>query len=118
MRDRKVQTAVRTKDGCSNIHIPWRIDVIGYRWYSKTMKAETVLDLVGGRIHGCAVSTFVVSKSDLVKSGLEFLQDLMNQGIKVSAIRCDNAAENIQCQYTAPGTPQQNGVLEQRFATL
>jgi transposase InsO family protein len=49
----------------------------------------------------------------------------------VDTIRCDNAPENkqleamikreklgIRFEYTAPATPQQNGVVERRFATL
>jgi len=49
----------------------------------------------------------------------------------VDHIRCDNAGENralesvcidkelgIVFDYTAPGTPQQNGVMERAFATM
>jgi transposase InsO family protein len=52
-------------------------------------------------------------------------------GRTVKFIRCDNAGENkalekaclkeglgIQFEYTAPGTPQQNGKVERKFATL
>ena len=51
--------------------------------------------------------------------------------IQVKIIRCDNAGENkvleresdknelgIIFEYTAPGTPQQNGVVERAFATV
>ena len=51
--------------------------------------------------------------------------------IQVKIIRCDNAGENkvlekesdknelgINFEYTAPGTPQQNGVVERAFATV
>ena len=52
-------------------------------------------------------------------------------GIKIEHIRCDNAGENhaledlciekdlgIIFEYTAPGMPQQNGVVEKAFATM
>jgi hypothetical protein len=52
-------------------------------------------------------------------------------GFKVKRMRCDNAGENRQFQKylnrlphhikfenTAPNTPQQNGKLERKFATL
>ena len=51
--------------------------------------------------------------------------------IQVKIIRCDNAGENkvperesdkkdlgIIFEYTAPGTPQQNGVVERAFVTV
>ena len=53
------------------------------------------------------------------------------QGIQVKTIRCDNAGENlkfeetckhqglkVKFEYTAPGTPQQNGKVERKFANL
>jgi hypothetical protein len=82
-------------------------------------------------LSGCAISRFVSHKSDLEKGGLELLNDLHTKGITVSSIRCDNAPENkqletgckrdkmgIQFEYTAPGTPQQDGISERKFATL
>ena len=61
-----------------------------------------------------------------------FLKELRHMyDIKVEHIRCDNAGENraledlciekdlgIVFEYTAPGTPQQNGVVERAFATM
>ena len=51
--------------------------------------------------------------------------------IQMKIIRCDNAGENkvleresdkidlgIIFEYTAPGTPQQNGVVEREFVTV
>ena len=51
--------------------------------------------------------------------------------IKIEKFRCDNAGENkkiteklselqknIITEYSVPGTPQQNGVVERAFATL
>ena len=31
---------------------------------------------------------------------------------------CDEKQLNIEFEFTAPGTPQQNGVVECKFATL
>ena len=52
-------------------------------------------------------------------------------GIMVKTVRCENAGENksfektskleghsIKFEYTAPGTPQQNGRVERKFKTL
>ena len=52
-------------------------------------------------------------------------------GRHVHHIRCDNAGENwvlenacidkelgIVFEYTAPGTPQQNGIIERAFVTM
>jgi len=61
-----------------------------------------------------------------------FLKELQHMyGVKVEYIRCDNAGENCaledECiekdlgiifKYTAPGTPQQNGVVERAFVTM
>ena len=53
-----------------------------------------------------------------------------NKGIKMKYLRCDNAGENIkqlknvankygiEMEYTAPNTPQFNGIVERRFAVL
>ena len=61
-----------------------------------------------------------------------FLKELQHTyGVKVEHIRCDNAGGNralqdeciekdlgIIFEYTAPGTPQQNRVVERAFATM
>ena len=63
---------------------------------------------------------------------MPFLQNLQSKiSKKIKYIRCDNACENIaleaECkkqglgiifEFTAPGTPQQNGVVERAFDTL
>ena len=59
------------------------------------------------------------------------IRELWNKGKTVKYIRCDNAGENvklkeecdrlnlgIEFEFTAPSTPQQNGIVEQKFATL
>ena len=77
-------------------------------------------------------SMFVKKKSDLAETVKETLKTLINNHkLKIQKIRCDNAGENkmlkelidneswgVKMEYTAPGTPQQNGVVERAFATL
>ena len=78
-------------------------------------------------------SFFLKKKSDLVPKMLEFITDMRAKGKKGfgKIIRCDNAGENHKLEefckkdgfgcvfeYTAPGTPQQNGKVERKFATL
>ena len=53
---------------------------------------------------------------------------MQSNDIKVKVFRCDNAAEfkekiikigmDARLEFSAPGTPQQNGVVERAFATL
>jgi len=77
-------------------------------------------------------SFFLKKKSDLQTAILPFLQELRERDNKpIKFVRCDNAGENkaLECacldkalgltfEYTAPGTPQQNGRVERAFATL
>jgi len=77
-------------------------------------------------------SLFLKQKSDVKNKFIPFLKELRDtNGRCVDHIRCDNAGENralesacidkelgIVFEYTAPGTPQQNGVLERAFATM
>ena len=77
-------------------------------------------------------SFFLKEKSDLGTEVMKFIKDLKEKhSVQVKRIRCDNAGKNrsletmckqeglgIQFEYTAPGTPQQNGCLERKFATL
>jgi hypothetical protein len=77
-------------------------------------------------------SFFLKKKSDQVEKVVTFLKELKLQSSKmVKMIRCDNAGENqalssackkenlgISFEFTAPGTPQHNGVVERAFATL
>ena len=71
-------------------------------------------------------SLFLKRKNDQVEVIIDWLEELKNQHkIKVQRIRMDNAGENkmlvkscdqnemvVKFEYTAPGTPQQNGVVE------
>jgi len=77
-------------------------------------------------------SMFLKQKSDMKEKLVPFLKELQHTyGVKVKHIRCNNAGENraledlciekdlgIIFEYTAPGTPQQNGVVERAFATM
>ena len=63
---------------------------------------------------------------------MEFIHLLQSNNIKVKVFRCDNATENEKFKekiielgmdarfeyFSAPGTPQQNGVVKRAFATL
>jgi len=74
---------------------------------------------------------FLKAKSDLAQWMVKLVAFIKSHGHQVKFIRCDNAGENktavellqekvggIIPEYTAPHTPQQNGVVERRFPTL
>ena len=77
-------------------------------------------------------SYFLRTKNQVTPKGLEFFFILQSNGIKVKVFRGDNGAENkiffkekkiklcmdARFEVLAPGTPQQNGVVERAFATL
>ena len=71
-------------------------------------------------------------KNEQVEPIIDWIKALKaRHEIQVKMIRCDNAGENnvlqtesdkndlgINFEYTAPGTPQQNGVVERAFVTV
>ena len=77
-------------------------------------------------------SFFLKKKNEQVKPIIDWIRALKaRHEIHVKIIRCDNARENkvletesdkndlgIIFEYTAPGTPQQNGVVERAFVTV
>ena len=77
-------------------------------------------------------SLFLKQKGDVKDKFIPLLKELRDTyGRRVQRIRCDNAGENqalekecikrelgIVFEYTAPGTPQQNGVVERAFTTM
>ena len=77
-------------------------------------------------------SEFLSYKSDLGDRLIKLIKEInATEDRKVKFIRCDNAGENLAFEkaakseglgltfeYTAPGTPQQNGKVERKFATL
>ena len=81
---------------------------------------------------GFVVGSYLKKKSELQEKGIDMIRKFENNfNIKVKKIRCDNAGENqamesecsrqkmgIVFEYTSVGTPQQNGRIERKFATL
>jgi hypothetical protein len=77
-------------------------------------------------------SYFLKTKDEVATKVIALFNKLSNEFNKnLKFIRCDNAGENISLQkqmeklnlsvtfeFTAPNTPQQNGVVERAFATL
>jgi uncharacterized protein with PIN domain len=75
-------------------------------------------------------SFFLKQKSNTTQRLMKFIQLMKNRGTPIKKIRCDNSENNdlqrttqetgmdIKFQYTAPGTPQQNGHVERKFAIL
>ena len=76
-------------------------------------------------------SFFLKRKDDQCEILLQLFQETRNVGHLVKKIRCDNAGENIKFQkecvlkgwnvtfeFTSPSTPQQNGRVERKFATI
>lgn len=77
-------------------------------------------------------SKFIKEKSNIDVAVSEVIREINADGYAVNKIRCDNAGEHanlkenlhrkglnkIQVEYTAPYTPQQNGIVEISFAFL
>ena len=76
-------------------------------------------------------SIFLKQKSETKDAVMKYLGFLKARGVRIETIRCDNAWENkkleealnkdgwgIKFEYTAPNTPQQNGIVERAFASL
>ena len=79
-----------------------------------------------------AHSLFLKKKNDMIETMLMWVKILfMKHHIRIKKIRLDNSGENrmfqtkpdqqnmgIKFEFTAPGTPQQNSVVERKFPTL
>ena len=76
-------------------------------------------------------SFFLRRKSQLSENVVQLLHQIQQQHIQVKNIRCDNAPEyfklkkiceqqhfGINFEFTGPGSPQYNGKVERKFATL
>ena len=77
-------------------------------------------------------SLFLKKKNEQAEPIIDWIKALKaRHEIQVEIIRCDNAGENnvleresyknewgIIFEYTAPGTPQQNGMVERAFVTV
>ncbi len=80
------------------------------------------------------LSYFLKYKSNFTENVLGWIKELKSSNVAVKIVKyihCDNAGENvalemackqeglgIKFEYTAPGTPQQNGQVERKFATM
>jgi len=110
----------------------------GYRMYIDLMSSKYI-SAGGSKYWLLAVdearhmkfSMFLKQKSEVKESFIPFLKELCHMyGIKIEHIRCDNAGDHalkdlciekdlgIIFEYTALGTPQQNGVVKRAFATM
>jgi transposase InsO family protein len=78
-------------------------------------------------------SHFLKHKSDLPPIVIQWIQQIhKTTKVQIKTIRCDNAGENkslqqkiqadktlnIKFEFTAPYTPEMNGKIERKFATL
>jgi hypothetical protein len=99
------------------------MDIVGVHESSKG--GMKYCDLLVDAFSGCSRSRFAKQKSQLKDIRLELFQELAAKVIQVQTIRCGHAGENkmlerncekkklsITFEYTAPGTPQQSGVVE------
>ena len=78
-----------------------------------------------------AWSFFLKRRSDVAETMFKLVNEIKAFGYKVKYLRCDNGGENkgteeylkergvsVKFEYSAPETPQQNGKVEWKFATL
>ena len=86
----------------------------------------------GDEFSDCSHSSFLSKKSDLIKMIPMWIKGLSRKyGIEIKRIRLDNSGEYRSLQkecdkqnvvvifkFTAPGTTQQNSVVERRLPTL
>ena len=98
--------------------------------YKKSIVGSNYWILVVDQFSGKSWSFFVKKKNLLSKIVDELLIKLFAAKYVIKYLRCDNAGENlenlssvctkhgIQIEYTAPNTPQQNGVVERKFVTI
>ena len=106
----------------------WRVSVV----FVNKKKLEKARKTGFGPLSRYEMEFLLEKKSDLANVIIHFLKDLkLTEKKAVKFIRCDNAGENktlenqckdnelgINFKYMAPGTPQQNGVVERVFVTL
>ena len=98
--------------------------------------SSSAVKSAGGRRHWALIvddhtrmkwSRFLKHKSELNDAVLPLIKQLLAKKLTVKKVRMDNAGENlvlaeslkplgIDVEFTAPDTPQQNGVVERAFA--
>ncbi|GAX29244.1 hypothetical protein FisN_28Lu116, partial [Fistulifera solaris] len=99
--------------------------------YKKSLGQSTYWILIVDDFTHKAWSFFVSQKSMIKKVMEEFLERLKGfKDVNVKYVRCDNSGENekqlrsvceprgITMEFTAPHTPQMNGVVERKFVSL
>jgi hypothetical protein len=98
--------------------------------YKKSIVGSDYWVLVVDEHTGKSWSFFTKKKSNLSVIIDNFLIKLKAADFKVRFLRCDNAGENLRAlvsvcdshgvtiEYTAPNTPQYNGVVERKFVTI
>ena len=104
------------------------IDISGP--YKKSIICSNYWILVVDQYSGKAWSFFAKKKNQLSPILDDHVTKLISSKFKLKYLRCNNAGENlsglqqvcnkygIQIEYTAPNTPQQNGIVEQKFVTI
>ena len=71
------------------------------------------------------------TKKELTVCGLQYIDEMEMAILKIEKFRCNNVdvnkkfmeklldlQKNIIMEYSVPGTPEQNGVVEKTFSTL
>ena len=118
----KVATNPATKSGerlCLDTSGPFNKTINGSRYWIKLVDEYSTKSW----------DKFAKAKSDVPKFAEETITEILAKNVQVQYLRCDNAGEHlttlvefckkkgIKMEYTAPNTPQQNGVVERRFVT-
>jgi hypothetical protein len=98
--------------------------------YKKSLIGSNYWILFVDQYSGKAWSFFVPRKNMMAKVANKLFTQLKSAGYTIRFLRCDNAGENvaglskvcethgIKEEFTAPHTPQQNGVVERKFVTI
>ena len=98
--------------------------------YKKSLIGSNYWILFVDQYSGKAWSFFVPRKNGMAKVANALFTQLRSAGYTLRFLRCDNAGENvaglskvcethgIKEEFTAPHTPQQNGVVERKFVTI
>ena len=119
----KITMSKATQPGerlCTDISGPYKKSILGNDYWILVVDDYT----------GKSWSFFVKKKSQLASKIEDLLTKLKTAEYVTKFLRCDNAGENvsgltklcekfnIQIEFTAPYTPQQNGIVERKFVTI
>ena len=97
--------------------------------FAPSMRGSKYWGKICDQFSGKTWDRFLTSKSLIPEMVDSILTQLKAQNIEVKFLRCDNAGEHqeplqkvctkqgVTLEYTAPNTPQHNGVVERRFVT-